>query len=88
MASDIRALVESIEASYMAAKRGLVGTAMVARHDFIQKKIEEIDNYFAELQHHMGEIPAAQLIISTLELAETKYELEQERLVLAGKEVQ
>ena len=83
--SDVRSLRESIEETYLAAKRGLSGVAMVARHDFIQKKMEVIDGSFRELAQLAGELTASELIITTFELAEAKYALEQEKAALEQK---
>lgn len=82
MASDIRTLMDQIETSYLAAIRGLSGPAMVARHDFIQKRMEEIDTCHEKLQGVVGEI-ATNFVMAAMNIAETRYELEQQKEALS-----
>ncbi|HEU5383413.1 MAG TPA: hypothetical protein VFV38_49055 [Ktedonobacteraceae bacterium] len=78
MASDIRSLMDHIEATYLATRQGLNGLAIVARHDFINKRMQEIDGYHEQLQELVGE-RALDLVVTALKIADTRYELQQER---------
>ena len=68
--SEVARLLAEIELSYQAARRGLSGLAEgVARHEFITKKMECIEEGRAALVGLVGSEKAMALIAQTLENA-------------------
>lgn len=87
MASELRELLARIEAEFVAAKQGLSGLASgVARHDFIQRKMGEIDKLHEQIEEAVGSQTALALVVNALGVAETKCELArlEERLQTEG----
>ena len=65
--SEVAQLLEHIRLSCEAAKRGMEGTAITARHDFISKRMEDIQAAHQQLQTMVGENEATRLVVETLE---------------------
>ena len=65
--SEVAQLLEQIRLSYEAAKRGMEGTAITAPHDFINKRMEDIQAAHQQLQRAVGEKEATRLMAETLE---------------------
>ncbi len=65
--SEVAQLLEQIRLSYEAAKRGMEGAAITARHDFISKRMEDIQAVHQQLQTMIGENEATRLVAETLE---------------------
>ena len=66
--SEIARLRQRITEEYEAALRGLNGFASgSARHQFITRRLEQIDAYHETLQHLVGEQEATRLMAETLE---------------------
>ncbi len=64
--SEVVKLLESIRLSYESAYLALHGPAIVSRHDFISKKLENIQQGHAQLQTLVGEHEAIKLVAQTL----------------------
>ncbi len=60
--STVAQLRNQIEAEYIAAQRGLEGLAMVARHQFITARMENMDRYHRQLVGLVGEERAIQMV--------------------------
>jgi hypothetical protein len=53
--SEVRRLLEQIDAEYAAAKRGLTGLAQgVSQHEFITKRMERVSELHSELSEIVG----------------------------------
>ena len=53
--SEVRRLLEQIDAEYAAAKRGLNGLAQgVSQHDFITRRMERMSELHSELSEVVG----------------------------------
>ena len=71
--SDIAKLLERITLSYQAAQRALTSPAIMAKHEFIQKRMEEIEIARDTLTKLVGdEYKATDMVVSTLAMAEEK----------------
>ena len=65
--SDVARLIQHIEQEYHASKRGLEGLASgSARHDFIQKRAENIGQCHEHLTELIGPEEAIALIANTI----------------------
>ena len=65
--SDVARLLNQIEQEYQASKRGLEGLASgTARHDFIQKRAENIEQCHEQLTDLIGPEEAISLIANTI----------------------
>jgi hypothetical protein len=65
--SDVARILQQIEQEYQASKRGLEGlTSGTARHDFIQKKTENIGQCHEQLTKLIGPEQAIALIANTI----------------------
>ncbi|MDQ2715451.1 MAG: hypothetical protein M3Z08_11140 [Chloroflexota bacterium] len=60
--STVAQLRHQIEAEYIAAQRGLEGLAAVARHEYITKRMENMDCYHRQLVRLVGEEQAIQMV--------------------------
>lgn len=65
--SEVARLLQQIALEYEAAQRGLVGTAIVANHEFITRRMENIEICHEQLAHHVGLEKATQLVAETAE---------------------
>jgi hypothetical protein len=65
--SEVAKLRQRIEDEYTAAQRALHAPAMVAKHEFITKRMEGMQQAHAELQAIVGEHEAIKLVAATLE---------------------
>jgi len=65
--SEVARLLESIRLSYESASLALHGTAMAAKHEFISRKMENMQQTHVELQALVGEQEAARLVAETLD---------------------
>jgi hypothetical protein len=70
--SEVARLLESIRLSYEAASLALHGPAMLGRHEFITKKMEQMHYHHQKLQAVLGEEAANQLVAKTLDAIEEK----------------
>jgi hypothetical protein len=67
MDSEVTQLLRQIEQEYQASKRGLEGLASgTARHDFIQKRAENIGQCHEHLSELIGPEEAIALIANTI----------------------
>lgn len=73
--SEVARLLESIRLSYESAYLAMHGTAIVSKHEFITKKMENMQEAHAELQTIVGEQEAIKLVVETLENVETTEKL-------------
>jgi hypothetical protein len=60
--SEVARLRQQIELEYQAAKRGLEGMAMVARHQFITRHMENMWNQFERLAKEVGQAEAHRIV--------------------------
>lgn len=65
--SEVARLLESIRLSYESAYLALHGPAMVAKHEFITKRMENMQQAHEQLQTIVGKEEAAKLVVQTLE---------------------
>jgi hypothetical protein len=65
--SQVAQLRQRIEEEYTAAQRALHAPAMVAKHEFITKRMEGMQQAHEELQAIVGEEEAIKLVAATLE---------------------
>lgn len=66
--SEVARLMEQIRLEYEAAQRGLTGLASgTARHDFINKKLENIEQCHEVLQTLVGKQEAIKLLAEVFE---------------------
>lgn len=65
--SEVARLLESIRLSYKSAYLALHGPAIVAKHEFISKKMENMQQDHAQLQTIVGEHEAIRLVAETLD---------------------
>ena len=65
--SEVARLLEAIRLSYEAANLALQGPAMVGRHEFITKRMENMQQAHAELQTIVGEGEAIKLVAKALD---------------------
>lgn len=76
MASEVKQLLERIEAEQLSMRRGLTGLASVARHDFITARQNNIDQAHSRLLELCG--PSATTFVHTIiEQADLLYEAEE-----------
>ncbi|MBV9229719.1 MAG: hypothetical protein JOZ18_10435 [Chloroflexi bacterium] len=62
MSSEVARFREQYELEYQAAKRGLEGVAIVASHQFITKRMENMWEQFQHLVHEVGQAEAHRMI--------------------------
>jgi hypothetical protein len=67
MDSEVQHLMQEIDEQWQAAFLGLLGTAIVSRHDFINAKMDRIGALADELSEHVGHDEAMHLIIDQLD---------------------
>ncbi len=60
MSSEIAQLRERIELEIESMHQGLIGLAMVAKHQFIEARYHRLGQLEEELATHVGEVQAAQ----------------------------
>lgn len=65
--SEVAQLLESIRLSYESAYLAMHGVAIVAKHEFISKKLENVQCFHAQLQTIVGEHEAIKLVVQTLD---------------------
>lgn len=66
--SEVARLLAQIRAEYEAAERALIGMAVVAKHEFINRRMENMNSYRTELAKQVGDAEALRLLIeNTLE---------------------
>lgn len=69
--SELRQLLDHITRSYEAAQRALTSPAIMARHEFIQKRMEEIEMAHDKVKHLVGdEFRATDLVVKQLAAVE------------------
>ncbi|MDQ2715853.1 MAG: hypothetical protein M3Z08_13165 [Chloroflexota bacterium] len=68
--SIVAQLRKQIEAEYSAAQRGLEGLAAVARHEYITKRMENMDCYHRQLVGLVGEDRAIQMVAQVFGMPE------------------
>ncbi|QBD74772.1 hypothetical protein EPA93_01690 [Ktedonosporobacter rubrisoli] len=61
--SEVAQLRQQIESEYRAACEGLHGLAMRARHDFIQARMQRVEEYYQELSSIVGPEAAITTVI-------------------------
>ena len=62
MSSDIARFREQYELEYQAAKRGLEGVSIVASHQFITKRMENMWEQFQQLVEVVGQAEAHKIV--------------------------
>ncbi len=65
--SEVTRLRAQLAAEYEAARRGLTGYAVMARHDFIQARMERMGECHQKLVKLLGPQEAIKLVAETLE---------------------
>lgn len=65
--SEVAQLLESIRLSYESAWLAMHGPAIVASHEIISKKLENMQQAHAQLQTIVGEQEAIKLVAQTLD---------------------
>ena len=65
--SEVARLLEQIRLSYEAAKLGMQGVAITAPHEFITKRMENMQQAHAVLEGIVGSDEAVKLVVETLE---------------------
>lgn len=66
--SEVARLRQRLEEEYRAAQLGLTGLAAgAARHDFINRKMENMGKVHEKLKRLMGEQEAARVLVEVLE---------------------
>jgi hypothetical protein len=65
--SEVARLLEEIRLSYESAYVAMHGPAIVAKHEFISKKLENMQHSHAQLQTIVGEHEAIKLVAETLD---------------------
>jgi hypothetical protein len=60
--SEVSRIREQYELEYQAAKRGLEGFAVVAPHQFVTKRTEQMWEHFQQLVAEVGQIEAHRII--------------------------
>ena len=63
MSSEITRIREQIALEYEAAQRALYSPAMVARHDFINKRMENVGELHEKLSRHIGMEEATKTVL-------------------------
>lgn len=64
--SQVAQIRQRVEEEYTAAQRALYAPAMVAKHDFITKRMENVQLAHAELQIIVGVDEAIKLVLETI----------------------
>jgi hypothetical protein len=64
--SQVAQIRQRIEEEYTAAQQALYAPAMVAKHDFITKRMENVQRAHAELQTIVGTDEAIKLVLETI----------------------
>lgn len=72
--SEVAQLKKQIEREYESARQGLVGFASVARHTFINAKMERVASYHEQLKKCVGEAEAVKILYEIVE--QSKEEIE------------
>ena len=65
--SQVAQIRQRIEEEYIAAWRALHAPAMVAKHDFITKRMENVQHAHTELQTIVGADEATRLVVAILD---------------------
>ena len=65
--SEVARLMQQIALEYEAAQRGLSGPAVVANHESITRRMENIGIYHEQLAQHVGIEKATQLVAEAAE---------------------
>ncbi len=69
--NEIKRLLEQIELSYQAAQRALTSPAIMAPHEFIQKRMEEIEMAREKISVLVGdEYTATDMVVKRLAMLE------------------
>lgn len=77
MASEVRKLLNQIKHEYQASRNGLTGIALVARHDFIQKRTANLANAANQLVSLVGADRAAKLADLTMDVVDLELQLQE-----------
>lgn len=77
MGSDVKDLLDRISQEYWSAKQALTAPAMVAKHAYISARMEHIACLHDKLVALVGVEKGMELTVKVMEVAETKYELQQ-----------
>ena len=86
MASELKELLDRIEAEYMAVQQGFQGLASgVARHDFITARVQRVDKLYEQVEAQVGQETAIALVMNVMGIAETKCELAVLGLAMEGE---
>ncbi len=64
--SEVAQLREKIELEIQAMRSGLTGYAAVSRHDIINHKYDQLGDYQQQLEQHIGETAAIEVVIDAL----------------------
>lgn len=76
--SEVARFRAQLAAEYEAARRGLTGYAVMARHDFIQARMERMGECHQELVKLLGLQEAIKLVAETLEEQQEPWKLEKQ----------
>lgn len=82
-AKQVTRLLEEVEASYLQAQYELSSATTVVQHAIISKQMDNIVRIHGELQTFLGG-KALRLVLQTMKLAETKWELQQQKIEHQG----
>lgn len=83
--SELKDLLEQITLSYEAAQRALTSPSIVAIHEFINKRMEEIALAHGQLVTLVGVGKGMELTVKTMSSAETTFEVAQEKIEQRGE---
>ena len=64
--SEVARLMQQIAAEYQAAQSALTGLAITSRHEFITRKMENLERCREQLSTLVGEEESAKLVAETL----------------------
>lgn len=71
--SDVRRLLDTIDLEYQAAWNGLSGLAQgTSQHDFINAKLERMEDARQELEKLVGENEAARMVVEQMNKSAAK----------------
>jgi hypothetical protein len=61
--SEVAKMRRLIDEEYEAALNGLTGVAIIARHEFINHRMERLGQLHGDLSHHIGSVAALEVIM-------------------------
>jgi len=64
--SEVARIREQIAAEYDAARRGLEGSAIISRHEFIAARMDNVGRSYNELAQLLGEQEAIRVVAETI----------------------